>query len=209
VIRVLVVDDHPVFRRGVTALLSAVDHITVVGDAADADSAVRRAGELHPDVVLMDLAMPGGGIEATERLVRSSPHVPVLVLTMHRDDAQVRRALRAGARGYLLKDADADQVVRAVEAVAAGQSIFDPGVAQVVLAGTTARPEYPFPELTPREREILDRMAAGLSTEAMAGRLGVSHKTVQNNVSRVLLKLGARDRVHAVALARDAGITGR
>ena len=201
-VRVLVVDDHATVRAGLAALFGEVPGVEVVGEAADADAALARTAELDPDVVLMDLHMPGDGIRAIAAI--DTDRVAVLVLTMHSDAALVRAALRAGARGYLLKDAAAMELVRAVQAVASGQSIFDPGVAGVVLKG--AQQTYPFPDLTPREREVLDRLLQGLSTEAIAGRLGVSVKTVQNTVSQVLLKLSARDRVQAVALARAAGL---
>lgn len=201
-VRVLVVDDHATVRAGLTALFGEVPGVEVVGEAADADAALARTAELDPDVVLMDLHMPGDGVRAITAI--DTDRVAVLVLTMHSDAPLVRAALRAGARGYLLKDAAAMELVRAVHAVASGQSIFDPGVAGVVLK--SAQQTYPFPDLTPREREVLDRLLQGLSTAAIAGRLGVSTKTVQNTISQVLLKLGARDRVQAVALARDAGL---
>lgn len=201
-VRVLVVDDHATVRAGLAALFGEVPGVEVVGEAADAEAARARTAELDPDVVLMDLHMPGDGVRAITAI--DTDRVAVLVLTMHSDAPLVRAALRAGARGYLLKDAAAMELVRAVHAVASGQSIFDPGVAGVVLK--SAQQTYPFPDLTPREREVLDRLLQGLSTAAIAGRLGVSTKTVQNTISQVLLKLGARDRVQAVALARDAGL---
>lgn len=204
-IRVVIADDHAVFRQGLTSLLGEVEGISVVGHAADADEAIERAAELDPDVLLMDLTMPGGGLHATSIITEHSPRTGILVLTMHRDEVHVAKAIRAGARGYLLKDAEATEIVRAIEAVAAGQTIFDPGVSATVL-GAPRLTDHPFPALTARERDVLAHLTAGLGTEAIAGRLGISTKTVQNNVSQILLKLGARDRIHAVALARDAGV---
>lgn len=203
-VRVLVADDHATVRAGLAALFGEVPEIDVVAEAADAQSAIELTTALAPDVVLMDLHMPGDGIHAISEI--DTDQVAVLVLSMHSDAALVRAAIRAGARGYLLKDAGALELTRAVLAVADGQSIFDPGVAGVLLKG--AQETYPFPQLTPRERDVLDRLSQGLPTQAIAERLGLSAKTVQNNISQVLLKLGARDRAHAVSLARDAGITG-
>lgn len=203
-VRVIVADDHATVRAGLTALFGEVPEVEVVAEAADADAAISLTAEHEPDVVLMDLHMPGDGTHAIAEI--DTDRVGVLVLTMHNDAVLVRAALRAGARGYLLKDAGAMELIRAVRAVADGQFIFDPGVAGVVITG--AREAYPFPVLTSRERDVLERLSQGLSTQSIADRLGLSVKTVQNNVSQVLLKLGARDRAHAVALARDAGITG-
>lgn len=203
-VRVLVADDHATVRAGLAALFGEVPEVDVVAEAADAQAAIELTTQLSPDVVLMDLHMPGDGIHAISAI--DTERIAVLVLSMHSDAALVRAALRAGARGYLLKDAGALELIRAVLAVADSQSIFDPGVAGVVLRA--AQDAYPFPGLTPRERDVLDRLSHGLSTQAIADRLGLSTKTVQNNISQVLLKLGARDRAHAVALARDAGVTG-
>ena len=207
-VTVVVVDDHVVFREGLRALLARVPEVEVVGEAATTDEAVDVTATAAPDVVLMDLHLPGdGGAAATARIAGLSPGTAVLVLTMHADDAHVRQAIDAGARGYLLKDADPDAIVRAVMAVHEGQIIFDSGIAGQVLAAT-ARPaaERAFPMLTVREYEVLERLARGLRNDAIAGRIGVSVKTVQNNVSAILLKLGATDRAHAVAIAREAGL---
>ena len=206
-VRVVVADDSPVFRHGLRLLLEAVG-VAVVAEAADTGAAVAAVLATAPDVVVMDLHMPGGGgVEATEQVRDVSPGTAVLVLTMQDDGAWVRRALAAGARGYLLKDTEPAAVVRAVLAVAGGAAVFGTGAAEHVLA---ARPDgrstHPFPSLTAREREVLDRLARGLSNEAIAARLGVTTKTVQNNVSCLLLKLGVADRAQAVALARDRGI---
>ena len=209
--RVIVADDHPTFRRGLGALLDALDEIELVGEAADGETAVALASQLRPDVVVMDLNMPGvNGVEATRRIVADDPEVAVLVLTMHSDDTHLRHALHAGARGYLLKDAEPDAIIRAIVAVNEGQAIFDRGIAPRVIAATgTPEVDRPFPVLTDREYEILDRLARGLRNDAISARMGISMKTVQNNVSTILLKLGAADRAQAVALARDAGMGRR
>jgi DNA-binding NarL/FixJ family response regulator len=205
-IRVVVVDDHIVFREGLRALLGRVDEIEIVGEAATTQEAIDVTEGVQPDVVLMDLNLPGNGGEvATTTILAAHPEMAVLVLTMHSDDAHLRHALNAGARGYLLKDAEPDTIIRAIAAVREGQAIFD--IASRVIAATgTPRTERPFPILTEREYEILDRLARGLRNDAISARMGISIKTVQNNVSTILLKLGAADRAQAVALARDAGM---
>jgi DNA-binding NarL/FixJ family response regulator len=210
-IRLVVVDDHTVFREGLRALLSRIDDIEIVGEAATTQEAIEVAEAVRPDVVLMDLNLPGdGGEVATTAIITSYPEIAVLVLTMHADDAHLRHALHAGARGYLLKDAEPDAIIRAIVAVNEGQAIFDPGIAaRVIAASGTADAERPFPVLTDREYEILDRLARGLRNDAISARMGISIKTVQNNVSTILLKLGAADRAQAVALARDAGMGHR
>ena len=208
-VRVVVVDDHAVFREGLRYLLGRVDHIEVVGEAATTQEAIDVTDATEPDVVLMDLNIPGGGGEAaTAAIVARHPKVSVLVLTMHTDDRHLRRALQAGARGYLVKDAEPEAIVRSIAAVHDGQVIFSPDVGVHLIAAGTAAPsdERAFPSLTPRERDILDRLARGLQNEAIAARLGISVKTVQNSVSGILLKLGAVDRAQAVAMARDAGL---
>lgn len=166
---------------------------------------------VQPDVVLMDLNLPGNGGEvATTTILAAHPEMAVLVLTMHSDDAHLRHALNAGARGYLLKDAEPDAIIRAIVAVNEGQAIFDPGIAPRVIAATGAsQAGRPFRILTEREYEILDRLARGLRNDAISARMGISIKTVQNNVSTILLKLGATDRAQAVVLARDAGMGRR
>ncbi len=158
----------------------------------------------------MDLDMPGGGgVAATERLAPSCPGTRVLVLTMHADSPRVRQALAAGARGYVLKDAPPDDILRAIEAVHAGQTIVGAALASALLAGDVPPSRAAFPQLTDRERDVLERMSAGISNDAIAARLGISVKTVQNHVSNVLLKLGVSTRAAAVARARDAGISPR
>jgi DNA-binding NarL/FixJ family response regulator len=207
-INVVVVDDHAVFREGLRALLARVADITVVGEASNTDEAVAVSADAQPDVVLMDLNLPGGGGEvATRRILTTRPETAVLVLTMHADGGHLQQALGAGARGYLLKDAEPAAIVHAITSVHLGQAIFDPGVASHVLAAAAAPgSDRPFPVLTEREFEVLDRIARGLGNAAIADRMGISRKTVQNNVSSILLKLRATDRAQAVAMARDAGL---
>jgi DNA-binding NarL/FixJ family response regulator len=207
----VVVDDHMVFREGLRALLSRVEDIEIVGEAATTQDAIEVTEAVRPDVVLMDLNLPGdGGEVATTTIIAAHPEIAVLVLTMHGDDAHLRHALNAGARGYLLKDAEPDAIIRAIVAVNEGQAIFDRGIAPRVIAATGTPPvDRQFPVLTDREYEILDRLARGLRNDAISARMGISIKTVQNNVSTILLKLGAADRAQAVALARDAGMGRR
>jgi DNA-binding NarL/FixJ family response regulator len=210
-IRVVLADDHPVVRRGLAALLDSVDGVEVVGQAATGREAVREAQLLAPDVVLMDVQMPDlDGVEASRRIAAASPGVAVLVLTMHDDDETVLAALRAGARGYLLKGADQEEIRRAVHAVVAGEMIVAPAAAAHVLArlAAPAAPAVPFPELTPREREVLDAMARGRSNGAIAAELGLAAKTVGNHVSTIFTKLGVATRAEAVVAARRGGLGG-
>ena len=195
-IRVLVVDDHPLFRDGLTGLLSTVADVEVVGTAGDGDTAVRLVQELAPDVVLMDLNLPGTpGLEATRRIVASTPACHVLVLTMLADDTTVAAALRVGARGYLLKEADQEVVVAALRTVASG--------GQVIGSGLAARPSGgPGADLTARESEVLALLSRGLSNTEIARELDLSLKTVQNHVSHVLAKLQVRDRTQAALRMR-------
>ena len=198
--RVLVVDDHPLFRDGLTALLRSVPDMEVVGSAADGDTACRLAAELSPDVVVMDLNMPGlPGLEAIRRLTRLDPAPAVLVLTMVDDDDSVTAALQVGARGYLLKGAVQEEVLAAISTVAAGGAVFGPGAAQRVLNGGRRRHS---PDLTEREAQVLALIAAGQDNPAIARELGVSVKTVQNHVSHVLAKLQVRDRTQAALRMR-------
>jgi DNA-binding NarL/FixJ family response regulator len=208
-IRVLIADDHPLFRDGLTAMLQAGDDTELAGAATDGLQAVELALHSQPDVVVMDLHMPGmDGIEATRRIVADSPHIAVLVLTMFDDDESVFSALRAGARGYLLKGADQEQIRRAVYAAANGEIIFGTGLAARVLAYFTAALAAPaiFPQLTDREREVLELVAQGRSNADIAGRLQLSQKTVRNHVSNILTKLQVADRAQAIVRARDAGL---
>ncbi|MFC4944700.1 response regulator transcription factor [Pseudonocardia sp. GCM10023141] len=209
-VRVLLVDDHAVVRDGLRALLATRPDIEVVGVAADGVEAVHVARDCRPQAVLMDLAMPRmDGIEATRRIVAATDPPAVIVLTMSDDDASLLAAVRAGARGYLLKEADGADVVAAIHAVTAGQAVFGPGVAAAVLALLQAPPVRqppPFPQLSGREREVLDRVAAGLANASIGAVLGLSPKTVANTVSLVLTKLGVPDRAAAAAQARAAGL---
>ncbi|GAA1157966.1 response regulator transcription factor [Kribbella jejuensis] len=207
-IRVVLADDHPVVRAGLAALLSSLPGIEVVGVAATGREAVREVVTTRPDVAVLDLQMPDlDGFAATRELARSAPEVAVLVLTMFEDDDSVFAAMRAGARGYLVKGAEQDEIARAIRAVAAGEAIFGPGVARRVLTFFASPPPAdPFPELTAREREILDHLAAGLSNQAIAARLDLAPKTVANNVSTIFTKLGTADRATAIIQARNAGL---
>jgi DNA-binding NarL/FixJ family response regulator len=213
-IRVLIADDHAAFRSGLRALLATAADIEVVGEAASGVDAVAEAERLQPDVVLMDVNMPGiDGVEGTRRIVDASPHVAILVLTMHDDDETVFEAVRAGARGYLLKGAQRVELVRAIRAVASGEAIFGPGVARRLMA-FFARPaprvdSAAFPELTDREREILELIAQGRSNADITASLVLSPKTVRNHVSNIFAKLQVRDRSEAIVRAREAGMGGR
>ncbi|BBG02123.1 MULTISPECIES: response regulator transcription factor [Pseudonocardia] len=208
-IRTLIVDDHAPFRAGLRTLLGTADDVEVCGEAATGEEALAAVVAHHPDVVLLDLTMPGmGGITATERIVTASPHARVLVLSMSGDDDSVLAALRAGARGYLLKGAARAEILRAVRTVAGGEAILGPSVAgrlPALLAPAAAAPP-PFPQLSAREREVLAGLAAGLTNPRIASRLGLSEKTVRNLVSAVLAKLGVADRAEAADRARAAGL---
>jgi DNA-binding NarL/FixJ family response regulator len=209
-VTVLVVDDHDGFRAGLVALLEVVDDVTVVGEAADGVAAVAAATRLQPDVVLMDLNMPGlDGVEATRRITAASPHIGVVVLTMLEDDDSVFAALRAGARGYVLKGALRGQLVRAVRAAAAGEAVFGPAVARRITDYVSVRPAggaTAFPELTDRERQVLALVAQHLTNPEIARRLDLSEKTVRNHVSNVFTKLQVTGRADAIVRARDAGL---
>jgi DNA-binding NarL/FixJ family response regulator len=210
-IRVLIADDHPLFREGMRGRLNRVADTQVVAEAASGDEAVELAKKLELDVILMDIKMPGlNGIEATREILRARPEISVLVLTMFEDDDSVFAAMRAGARGYLLKDSGGEGVVHAIRAVASGEAVFGPGVAERIL-GFFSVPEPParrrtFPELTEREEEVLSLVAKGKSNQEIARRLFISLKTVRNHVSHILLKLQVADRAQAVIRARDAGL---
>jgi DNA-binding NarL/FixJ family response regulator len=207
---VLVADDHPVFRDGVRALLDSTPELEVVGEAAAGDQAVELATELQPDVVVMDLQMPGlNGIEATREIVARSPHIGVLVLTMFEDDDSVFAAMRAGARGYVLKGSTQEEIVRAVQAVGSGEAIFGPAIARRMIEFfASPRATHPFPELTDREREVLELVAQGRSNLEIARHFVLSPKTVRNHVSNIFTKLQVADRAQAIVRAREAGLGG-
>ncbi len=210
-IRVVIADDHPVYRDGLAALLGSVDGLEVVGTASTGVEVVEVARAASPDVIVMDVRMPDlDGVEATRRVTGEQPHVGVLVLTMSEDDETLLAALRAGARGYLLKGANQREIVRAVTAVAEGQAIFGPAiaarVAELFAAPSQPAAQGPFPQLTAREREILDLLAAGRSNQQIAAALFLSPKTVRNAVSNVFAKLHVADRAEAIVRAREAGL---
>jgi len=210
-IRVLIVDDHPVVRSGLSAVLSSLGDFDVVAVAANGREAVREAVIHQPDVVLMDLHMPEvDGFSAIRELGRAAPSVRVCVLTMFDDDDSLFAAMSAGARGYVLKGAEQEDIARAVRAIAAGEIIFGPGVAIRVISQLTSTPNSatttPFPYLTSRELEVLDLLAAGMPTVTIAARLAVAPKTVSNHVSNILVKMRLTDRTQAAVTARDAGL---
>lgn len=207
-LRVLVVDDHPLYRDGLVTAMSSMPDVEVVGQASDGQEAVRLVDELQPDVVVMDLYMPVlNGIDATRHIVAKQPDTAVLVLTMAEGDDSVFAAMRAGARGYLLKGADRKEIARGLEMIASGATIFSSAVTSRIPAWFTHGSNLtPFPELTDREREVLDLLARGLTNAAIAARLVVSEKTVRNHVSNVFCKLHITGRAEAVARARDAGL---
>jgi DNA-binding NarL/FixJ family response regulator len=210
-LRVLIADDHPIFRDGMRALLGSVPDIEVVGEAATGDEAIAMTAELQPEVVLMDLQMPGiGGVEATRQILHASPHVRVLVVTMFEDDYSIFAAMRAGARGYVVKGAKSDDMLRAVRSVGNGDAIFSPAIAVRLIDFFSAPkppvPQQTFPELSDREREILDLIAQGASNGEIAERLVLSPKTVRNHVSNIFSKLQVADRAHAIIRGRDAGL---
>src|SRR5262249_31191572 len=209
-IGVLIADDHPLFRDGVRALLQSVVETEVVGEAATGEEAIAQATALQPDVILMDLQMPGkNGIEATRAILRASPHIGILVLTMYEDDDSIFSAMRAGARGYLLKGAEQTEILRAIHAVSHGEAIFSPAIAERLAQYFAALEQSPFsrvfPDLTDREREILVLIAQGCSNGEIASRLVLSQKTVRNHVSNIFSKLQVADRAQAIIRARDAG----
>ncbi|MEA2685615.1 MAG: hypothetical protein QOE93_810 [Actinomycetota bacterium] len=207
-IRVLVVDDHPIVRQGLRSYLSTRDGIEVVGDAGDGESAVALVGEVRPDVVLMDLAMPGmGGLDAIRAVTDLGLGTRILVLTSFSSQDQVIPAIQAGAAGYLLKDADPEEVDRAVRAVHAGEGRLDPSVAAVVMAAATGQ-RGDLARLTPRELEVLRLLGQGLSNKALAERLFVAEKTVKTHVSAILAKLGLADRTQAALYAVHHGLVG-
>jgi DNA-binding NarL/FixJ family response regulator len=210
-LRVLVADDHPLFREGLRAMLASTPDMEFVGEASTGEEAISLAAELQPDVIMMDIQMPDvGGIEATRRIVQSSPHVQVLVVTMFEDDGTVFAAMRAGARGYVLKGANYREMIRAIGAIGSGEAIFSPAVAvRLTRYFTDMRPAASpqiFPELSNRESEILDLIAQGHKNPEIAKELYLSPKTVRNHVSNILHKLQVADRTEAIIRAREAGL---
>ena len=203
-------DDHPMFRKGLRGLLESVTGIEVVGEATEGEEAIALTEHLQPDVILMDINMPGvNGIEATRRILHMKPSIGVLVLTMYDDDDSVFAAMRAGARGYLLKGVDQEEVLRAINAVSSGEAIFSPSIARRLIHyfSTLEKTVSPvFPELTDREREVLVLIAQGHTNAAIAEKLVLSPKTVRNHVSTIFSKLQVASRAEAIIRARDAGL---
>ena len=215
-VRVLIADDHPMFRKGLTAALQAMENVELAGEAATGAQAVEMATRLQPDVVLMDIHMPDpanphwDGIQATREITRVSPHIGVILLTLVADDNAIFEAMRAGARGYVLKGADQGEVERAIVAVVHGESLYSPAIAQRLIAFFAARsvhlPQRAFPELTEREREVLELIAQGRNNTEIARRLTISDKTVRNHVHNVFSKLQVADRAEAIIKARESGL---
>ncbi len=207
---ILIADDHPIFRKGLRALLASMPQVELAGEATSGVEAIRLAEQLQPDVILMDLQMPGGGgLAAIRQIVQTSPHIRILVVTMFQDDDSVFAAMRAGARGYVLKDMNDEDITRAILAVGNGEAIFSPAIAERMMNFFSARPALPvevFPELTESERKVLALMARGESNEAIAQQLSFSPKTVRNYVSNIFSKLQVADRAQAIVKAREAGL---
>lgn len=209
--RILVADDHTLFREGLGSLFASLPDLEVVGEAATGEQAVHQAAALQPDVILMDLQMPDlNGIEATRRVLHTSPHIGIVVVTMFEDDDSVFAAMRAGARGYILKGADQAEILRAIRAVANGDALFSAAIAKRLIRYFAApKPPLPvqvFPELTDREREVLGLIAQGDNNTEIAARLTLSPKTVRNHVSNIFSKLQVADRAQAIVRAREAGL---
>lgn len=209
-IRVVVADDHPIFRNGLRTLAEDSELLEFAGAAADGDEAIRLCQEQEPDVVLMDIRMPGtSGVEATRRIVSEQPKVGVLMLTMLEDDTSLFAALRAGARGYVLKGAAPDEIIRAVVAVAAGEALFGAAVAGRIarfLQPDLRTHNHPFPTLSSRERDILELLAAGKPNSVIAETLALSDKTIRNNITNIFAKLDVTERAEAIVKAREAGL---
>ncbi len=209
---VLIADDHPLFRKGMRSLLESMPDIELIGEAESGQEAINMAAEHQPDLVLMDLQMPGGsGLSATRELSKTSPNVHILIVTLFQDDESIFTALRAGARGYILKDADEEEMMRAIRAAGEGEAIFSPAIATRLMDyfsnPQTIVPKELFPELTEREREILILIARGESNAAIADQLSISVKTVRNHVSNIYNKLQVADRAQAAIRAREAGLS--
>ncbi|MHB8625135.1 MAG: response regulator [Aggregatilineales bacterium] len=210
-LHVLIADDHPLFRHGVAAVLNATLDLKVIGEAKTGEEAIALADTLQPDVILMDIQMPGvNGIEATRCIIHTSPHIRILIVTMFEDDPSVFNAMRSGARGYILKDTEKEDILRAIRAVGGGEAIFSPAIATRLIdffaSPQPAIPREIFPTLTDREREILHLIAQGRTNPEIAQQLFLSLKTVSNYVSNVFSKLQVADRAQAIIRARDAGM---
>ncbi len=210
-IRVLIADDHPLFRDGLRALLNSIPQTELVGEAADGEEVLRQAAKLRPDVILMDIQMPGlNGVDATRMILHTNPNIGIIVLTMFEDDDSVFAAMQAGAHGYILKGADQTEILRAIGAAVRGEALFGAPIAKRLMhffsGPRLSMPAQAFPELTEREREILDLMAQGLNNIEIAERLIISAKTVRNHTSNIFTKLQVADRARAIVLAREAGL---
>ena len=209
-LRVLIADDHPLFREGLRVLVDSAEDMTVVGEAETGTDAVAQTLKTQPDIVLMDLNMPRlGGVEATRRIVAAHPHTRVLILTMFEEDESVFAAMRAGARGYLLKGSGRDDVLRAVRTVAAGEAIFGPAIAERLssyFASSAGGAPQPFHDLTAREHEVLELIARGSSNSEIAATLAISLKTVRNHISNIFTKLRVTTRAQAIVKAREGGM---
>jgi DNA-binding NarL/FixJ family response regulator len=209
--RILLVEDHPMFRDGLARMLETVEEFEVVGEAVTGEVAVQLAQQLKPNIILMDLNLPKmSGIEATKQIIQEQPDMGILVLTMYDDDSSVFAAMRAGARGYLLKEANRSEIIRAIQAVGDGEAIFSPSIARRMMYYFEAKSKQVqvdvFPQLTGREREVLNHIARGENNAEIASALGLNQKTVRNHVSNILSKLHASDRAHAMIMAREAGL---
>jgi DNA-binding NarL/FixJ family response regulator len=211
----MIADDHKLFREGIKALLAVTDDIEIIGEAEDGNAALQKSQELQPDVILMDINMPGlNGIQATGQILAKQPQARIVMLTMLEDDASVFHAMRMGARGYLLKGADPQEVLSVIRAVAEGQALFGPAIAARLMSyfkelGTkpASGTGTPFPELTERELEVLRLIAQGLNNQEITRKLVVSPKTVRNHITNIFSKLQVADRAQAIVRAREAGLT--
>jgi DNA-binding NarL/FixJ family response regulator len=215
VIRLLIADDHELFRQGLHALISTTEDIELVGEAATGEEAITVAEQLQPDVVLMDINMPGlNGIQATRNILNTNPSIGIIMVTMLKDDASVFSAMRAGARGYVLKGSQYKELLEAIRAVANGQALFGPSIAMRIMSFfdsqgpkfKSALPAEAFPELTPRELEVLDLIAQGSSNSHIAEALVIADKTVRNHINNIFSKLQVADRAAAIIQAREAGL---
>lgn len=210
-IKIIIADDHTLLREGLQALFASVPDIKVVGEAETGAEVIAKTDQLLPDVILMDIQMPGiNGIQATRQIVSRHPQIGVIVVTMYKDDDSVFAAMRAGARGYILKGADQEEMLRAIRAVARGEALFGPEIATRLVNFFSSPQSGPsaqaFPELTSRENEVLELIAKGINNQAIASRLSISEKTVRNHISNIFNKLQVVDRAQAIVKAREAGI---